>query len=109
MKFLELSRFLRNQLDGRDMSIQQVCMACGEHIPVKRIYDFLEGRRSMQGWEVSLFQQRFGITIPWRYLRGEDKYGVQKKDFEKRQLKLPGLREKGKHKWPSSSKIIQKY
>lgn len=94
MRFLEFSRFLRNQMESRELTVRLIYSACGEHIPIRRFYDFLEGVRAPQGWEAALIAQRLGIVIPWRYLRGEDRYGQQKKDFPERQLKLPGLRAK---------------
>lgn len=94
MRFLEFSRFLRNQMESRELTVRMLFEACGECVPIRRFYDFLEGARVPQGWECALIEQRLGIIIPWRYLRGEDRYGIQKKDFPERQLKLPGLRAK---------------
>lgn len=94
MRYLEFSRFLRNQLEARGMTIRQLSFACDEKIPVRRFYDFAEGARVPQGWELALLTQRLGINVPWRYLRGEDKFGAQKKAFPERQLNLPGLRKK---------------
>ena len=94
MRFLEFSRFLRNQMESRELNVRMLFSACGEHIPMRRFYDFLEGVRVPQGWEASLIQQRLGIVIPWRYLRGEDRFGQQKKSFPERQLNLPNMRAK---------------
>lgn len=94
MRYLEFSRFLRNHLESREMTVRQLAFACDEKIPVNRFYTFLEGVRVPQGWELALMTQRLGFTVPWRYLRGEDKYGIQKKAFPERQLSLPGLRKK---------------
>jgi hypothetical protein len=94
MKYFEFSRFLRNQLEARELSVRQLFMACDEAIPLRRFYDWLEGVRVPQGWELALISQRLGVTVPWRYLRGENKFGEQKKAFPERQLTLPGLRNK---------------
>ena len=91
MAFLEFSRFLRNQLEARDMAVRHLYFACDEMIPLPRFYRFLDGSRVPQAWELSLIEQRLGITVPYRYLRGEDKYGRQIKP-ENKQLNLPGLR-----------------
>lgn len=73
------------------MTPRMLFSACGEYIPSRRFYDFLEGVRVPTGWEACLMQQRLGIIIPWRYLRIEDRYGRMVKD---RQLALPGLKGK---------------
>lgn len=94
MRYLEFSRFLRNQLESRGLTVRQIFLACDEQIPRRRFYEFLEGARVPTGWELSLLCQRLSISVPWRYLRGEDKYGIQKKAFPERQLALPGLRKR---------------
>ena len=94
MRYLEFSRFLRNQLEARGMTIRQLSFACDDKIPTRRFYDFAEGVRVPQGWELALMTQRLGISVPWKYLIGEDRFGVQKKAFPERQLALPGLRKK---------------
>lgn len=81
-------------MEARELTVRMLFSACGEQIPLRRFYDFLEGVRVPQGWEACLIQQRLGISIPWRYLRGEDKYRVQRKAFPERQLNLPNLRTK---------------
>lgn len=76
------------------MTIRQISFACDDKIPTRRFYDFVEGVRVPQGWELALMTQRLGISVPWKYLIGEDRYGLQKKAFPERQLALPGLRKK---------------
>mgnify|MGYP001611720579 FL=1 len=94
MRFLEFSRFLRNQMESRELTVRMLFEACDRNIPQRRFYDFLEGVRAPMSWECALVEQRLGIVVPLRYLRGEDRYGQQKKSFPERQLKLPGLRGK---------------
>lgn len=94
MRFLEFSRFLRNQMESRELTVRMLFEACDRNVPHRRFYDFLEGVRVPMSWECSLIEQRLGIVIPWRYLRGEDRFGQQKKAFPERQLRLPGLRVK---------------
>lgn len=93
MRYMEFSSFLRHEMERRDLNVRQIVAACGDHIAPRRFYDFLEGVRVPQGWEASLMSQRLGVSLPWRALRGEDRFGAQKKAFQSRQLHLPGLRE----------------
>ena len=78
-QFPELARFLRNHLDGHEISAAQLGIIC-QPVHPKRHYDVLAGRRAYTGWEASLVAQRLGVTIPWRYLRGEDRFGQPVKD-----------------------------
>lgn len=83
MRYPELARFMRNILEGREISVNQLTMTCG-YIPKNRHYDVIEGRRCYQAWEVALVEKALGISIPWRYLRGEDRFGRQVKDLQLR-------------------------
>ena len=89
LRFIEFARFFRNILEARDLSTRQVFMLCEERVPLYRIYAFLRGERVPVWLELALLQQRLNISIPWRYLRGEDRYGTPIKD---RQLVFAGVR-----------------
>lgn len=97
MRYLEFSSFLRNEMERRDMNVRQIAAACGDHISQRRFYDFLDGVRVPMGWEAVLLSQRLNVSLPWRALRGEDRFGSQKKSFPTRQLSLPSLREDRRH------------
>lgn len=59
MRYLEFSRFLRNQLEARGITIRQLSFACDDKIPTRRFYDFAEGVRVPQGLELALMTQLY--------------------------------------------------
>lgn len=89
-RYLEFAMFLRQQIEKRDLSVRQLYMLMEEKVPINSIYHWLYGNRIPEPWQLRLLEQRLRIETPWKYLRGEDRFGVQKKG---RQLSLPGLRE----------------
>lgn len=81
-RFAELGRFIRNWLEATEQNVRQAAMFL-HPIKESRLYDVVEERRTMDGWEVSHFAKRTGIVIPAKYLRGEDRFGRQ---IKKRQI-----------------------
>lgn len=89
-RYLEFAVFLRGQMERRDLSVRQMHILLEEKVPLNSIYHWMYGNRIPEPWQLRLMEQRLRIETPWRYLRGEDRFGFPKKD---RQLSLPGLRE----------------
>jgi len=89
-RYLEFAIYLRSQMEKRDLSVRQLAMLLEEKVPRISIYHWLYGNSIPEPWQLRLLEQRLRIETPWRYLRGEDRFGVPKKS---RQLDLPGLRE----------------
>lgn len=90
VRYLEFAMFIRDQMEKRDLSVRQLYLLLGEKVPLNSIYHWIYGNRIPEPWQLRLMEQRLRVETPWRYLRGEDRYGIPKKG---RQLDLPGLRE----------------
>lgn len=77
-KFPEVQSIVRAYIRDCEMTVRQLSIAL---FPIKesRIYDWVEGRRSMDGWEYSIWLKRTGKHINYRDLRGENDEGVVKK------------------------------
>lgn len=77
-RFPEVQSAVRSYLRDGEMTVRQLSVALH---PVKesRIYDWIEGRRSMDGWEYAIWLKRTGRHIAYRDLKGENDDGIEKK------------------------------
>lgn len=77
-RFPEIQAIVRNYIRDCEMTVRQLSVALS---PIKesRIYDWIEGRRSMDGWEYAIWLKRTGKQINYRDLRGETDEGLVKK------------------------------
>jgi hypothetical protein len=78
-KFPEVQSTVRGYIRECEMTVRQLSVALS---PIKesRIYDWVEGRRSMDGWEYEIWIKRTGKHINYRDLRGENYEGLVKKN-----------------------------
>lgn len=89
-RYNELARFVRNFLEARQMDVPDLANLL-HPIPKSRLWDITEGRRTFDGWEVSLFHRRTGLLIPASYLLGVDKYGRRVKSRNPNQALMENL------------------
>jgi hypothetical protein len=89
-RYLEFAMELRKQMERRDLSVRQLHILLDEKVPVMSIYQWVYGMRIPQPWQLKFLEKRMSFDVPYEFLMGLDRHGVQKKD---RQLTLPGLRE----------------
>lgn len=91
-RYPELERFIKNFLDARGWTAK---MAANVLWPISagRIHDWMQGRRTMDGWEASHFARRTGLLIPANVLRGIDKFGRVRKNYDAGQRKMNELLE----------------
>lgn len=89
-RYLEFAMWLRQQMTIRDLSIQQLHFLLERKVPVMSIYQWFYGNRVPMPWQLKFMEQRLHAQVPYKFLMGNDRFGIQKKG---RQLDLPGLRE----------------
>lgn len=92
-RYLEFAMYLRQRLEERAISVGQARMLCGDDIPLSNWYQWLRGERVPCSWQLKKVEQRMNFSTPYKYLRGEDRYGAQ---IKTRQMALPGLKETNK-------------
>lgn len=77
-KYPEVQAIIRSYIRDCEITVRQLSVALH---PIKeaRIYDWIEGRRTMDGWEYEIWLQRTGKHINYKDLRGETPCGMVKK------------------------------
>ena len=80
-RYPELQGIIRQYLTEAEMNVPQLSRVLFP-ISESRIYDWVEGRRTMDGAEYETWLSRTGRRIRAQYLRGEDRYGRVKKNRE---------------------------